>query len=100
MMIETVRELVRGGEIGIVCLGGVILVGMADWIQEACILELGEVRGRSMRIVDQLLAGVVTLEGLVALGVARNFNIVRICVTHVVSANPRNLLRRVFWSET
>jgi Asp/Glu/hydantoin racemase len=31
-MIDTVRKLVRGGDIGVVCLGGAILAGMADWV--------------------------------------------------------------------
>jgi Asp/Glu/hydantoin racemase len=65
MMIDTVRELVKGGEVGVVCLGGAILHGMTSWAEEACILELGEEDGRSVRIIDPLLPGVVTLDGFV-----------------------------------
>jgi len=72
-LIEIVRELVKDGDIGVVCLGGAILVGMVDWVQEACILELGEEMGRSVRIVDQLLAGVTTLDGLVRIGLCSRF---------------------------
>jgi Asp/Glu/hydantoin racemase len=67
MMIKTVRELVKGGDIGVVCIGGAILVGMTSWAEEACILELGEEKGRRVRIVDPLLPGVVTLDGFVGM---------------------------------
>jgi Asp/Glu/hydantoin racemase len=65
MMIETVRKLVKSGEVGVVCLGGAILHGMTSWAEEACILELGEENGRCVRIVDPLLPGVVTLDSLI-----------------------------------
>jgi Asp/Glu/hydantoin racemase len=65
MMIDTVREAVKGGDVGVVCLGGAILVGMASWAEEACILELGEEKGRRVKIVDPLLPGVVTVDGFV-----------------------------------
>jgi Asp/Glu/hydantoin racemase len=62
LMMDSVRELVKTGEVSVVCLGGAILVGMASWAQEACILELGEEKGRNVTIVDPLLSGVVTLD--------------------------------------
>lgn len=65
MMMDTVRQLIRNKEIQVVCLGGAILHGMSSWVKEACILELGENKGREVRIIDPFLPGVVTLNGLV-----------------------------------
>jgi Asp/Glu/hydantoin racemase len=65
LMLDTVRRLVRNGEVRVVCLGGAILHGMGSWVEEACVLELGEDKGREVRIIDPLLPGVVTLNGLV-----------------------------------
>jgi Asp/Glu/hydantoin racemase len=69
LMVDTVRNLVRGGDVSVVCLGGAILAGMSDWAQDACVQELGEEKGRLVRIVDPLLAGVVTLDGLIRMGI-------------------------------
>lgn len=64
-VVEATRKAVRLGNVGAICLGGVILVGMDEWVREACILELGEEIGGMVRVVDQLRAGIITLQGLV-----------------------------------
>jgi Asp/Glu/hydantoin racemase len=64
-MIHTVSALVKGGDVSVVCLGGAILVGLANWAEEACIMELGETTGRNVRILDQIHSGIVTLDELI-----------------------------------
>ena len=67
-MMDATRRLVKAGDVSVLCIGGVILAGMENWVREACILELGLERGQNIRVVDQMLAGVMTLEGLVRIG--------------------------------
>jgi Asp/Glu/hydantoin racemase len=67
-IVEASRMLVRSGDIGVICMGGVILAGMEDWVREACVLELGIVDGGDVEVVEQLKAGVSTIDGLLRNG--------------------------------
>lgn len=64
-MKEATKRLVRKGDVGAVCLGCAGMAGMDEMVREACIEELGEERGRRVRIVDGVMAGVAWLEGAV-----------------------------------
>jgi Asp/Glu/hydantoin racemase len=61
---KATRQLVRGGDISVVCVGGAILNGMENWIREACVAELGLESGERVQVVDQMLAGIMTLYSL------------------------------------
>lgn len=50
--------------VDVICVGGAILIGMEHWVHEACELILGVKRGRQVKVVDQLAAGMLTLEAL------------------------------------
>ena len=65
-IVAATRRLIQssGGTLQVVCMGGVILAGMERWVHEACGLELGLRRGQKIQVVDQLLAGMLTLDAL------------------------------------
>jgi Asp/Glu/hydantoin racemase len=63
-IIAATTKLVRSGEVNVLCVGGVILAGMEHWIREACENELGIEKGRNVKIVDQLVAGVAVLDAI------------------------------------
>ncbi len=63
-VIQTTRQLVRGGGISVICPGGALLIGMEDWIRDACALELGTEKGQNIVVINQIFAGVTTLHGL------------------------------------
>lgn len=66
---EATAKLLRAegrGDIDVLCMGGVILAGMEGWVHEACEAELGSRRGRRVQVVDQLAAGMLVLEALLA----------------------------------
>ncbi len=67
-VIDATRRLLKGSDINVICMGGVILAGLEDWVREACVLELGAEKGHCVRIVEQLRAGIITLECLVRIG--------------------------------
>lgn len=67
-MMEATRRLLRDSDVGVICMGGVILVGMEPWVREACVEVLGEERGMAVRIVEQMRAGVAMLDGLCRIG--------------------------------
>lgn len=67
-VIEATRRLVRKGSVGAVCLGGAILLGMEGWVREACVMELGLEKGNDVRVIDQIVAGVMTLNSLARIG--------------------------------
>jgi Asp/Glu/hydantoin racemase len=67
------RRLVEGGQVSVVCLGGAILVNCERWVREACVDVLGEENGMNVRIVDQMLAGVTTLDGLARMAIAFDY---------------------------
>ncbi|CRK31685.1 hypothetical protein BN1708_005497 [Verticillium longisporum] len=50
--------------IEVVSMGGVILTGMERWVHEASELALGVEAGRRIKVIDQLLAGMLTLDAL------------------------------------
>ncbi|KIV80981.1 hypothetical protein PV11_08436 [Exophiala sideris] len=56
------RKLLGLGDIGAICVGGVILFGMEGWISELCEAEMGRANGQKVIIVDQLEAGVRAVE--------------------------------------
>ena len=63
---EATRLLIkRSADIGAICLGCAGMIGMEEWVREACVQELGEERGRRVWIVDGVKSGFVMLEGLV-----------------------------------
>jgi Asp/Glu/hydantoin racemase len=55
-------KLVQKGDIDVICMGGVILAGMESWVHEACEAELGHENGRQVKVIDQMLAGIWTLD--------------------------------------
>lgn len=61
---EATRRLLRTGNISVLCIGGAILIGLEQPVREACIEVLGEEKGKRVRLVDQLFAGMTTLDGL------------------------------------
>jgi Asp/Glu/hydantoin racemase len=65
-IINATRRLLRASdlEVDVVILGGVILCGMEAWAREACELELGQEKGQKVKIVDQMLAGMLTLDAI------------------------------------
>jgi Asp/Glu/hydantoin racemase len=52
------------GDVDVICMGGAILVGMEDMVHEACELVLGAAESSKIKVVDQLAAGMLTLEAL------------------------------------
>lgn len=60
----TKRLLQSYSDLEAICMGGVILIGMEYWVREACEQVLGVCEGRRIKIVDQLAAGMLTLEAL------------------------------------
>jgi Asp/Glu/hydantoin racemase len=63
-IIAATRRLLRTMDnTDVLVMGGVILAGMEGWVHEACELELGLANGNKVKVVDQLLAGMVMLEG-------------------------------------
>jgi len=63
-VMEATTRLVRSGDVSVLCVGGVILAGMEPWIREACVIELGGIKGREVKIVEQLTAGMIVLDAL------------------------------------
>jgi Asp/Glu/hydantoin racemase len=61
----TRKVLTEDDDIGVILLGGVLLLDVEEYVREICVEILGKDRGQKIRIVDQLLAGVVTLDGLI-----------------------------------
>lgn len=64
-MKDAVKSLLKKGKVGAVCLGCAGMSGMDQMVREACVEELGEVDGKSVRIVDGVMAGVAWLEGAI-----------------------------------
>jgi Asp/Glu/hydantoin racemase len=67
-MKEATKRLLRKGNVGAVCLGCAGMAGMDEMVREACVEELGEEKGKRVRIVDGVKAGVAWLEGAVRAG--------------------------------
>jgi Asp/Glu/hydantoin racemase len=61
---EATRRLVQPAEFSVICVGGVILAGMEQWIRDACVKELGNKRGNEVKIIEQLSAGAVLLNAI------------------------------------
>ncbi|QDS72214.1 hypothetical protein FKW77_005372 [Venturia effusa] len=61
-VMEATYKLVQNGTINVICIGGVILSGMEGWVHEACEAALGPEKGRQVKVIDQLLAGIWTLD--------------------------------------
>lgn len=63
-MMEATKRLV-GAEAGAkaICLGCAGMAGMNEIVRKACIEELGQERGRQVKIVDGVVAGAACLEG-------------------------------------
>lgn len=63
IMAATTKLLGSGqGQVKVLCVGGVILLGMENWIREACESALGALKGREIKIIDQLAAGALMLD--------------------------------------
>jgi Asp/Glu/hydantoin racemase len=62
---DATKRLLSKGGVGAVCLGCAGMSGMDDWVRSAAIDELGEEKGKRIRIVDGVKAGVAWLEGAV-----------------------------------
>lgn len=67
-MKDATKRLLRKGDVGAVCLGCAGMAGMDEIVRSAAIEELGEERGRRVRIVDGVKAGAAWLEGAVRSG--------------------------------
>jgi Asp/Glu/hydantoin racemase len=61
------RRLIQScdGDLGVICMGGVILAGFESFVHEASELELGAEKGLRIKVVDQLRAGMLILHGLI-----------------------------------
>ena len=64
-MKDATKRLLSAGQVGAICLGCAGMAGMNEMVREACVEALGEERGRRVRIVDGVQAGVAWLEGAV-----------------------------------
>lgn len=63
-MKDATKRLIRSGDVGAVCLGCAGMADLGEMVREACIEELGKVKGDKVRIVDGVVAGVAWLEGI------------------------------------
>jgi Asp/Glu/hydantoin racemase len=72
-MKATREVLAQNDNITVILLGGVLLLDIEEHVKEACIEILGVEKGKKIRIIDQLLAGMVTLEGLVRMQRASDY---------------------------
>lgn len=52
------------GKLDVVVMGGVILSGMETWVHEALVLDLGVEKAGKVKVIDQLVAGALTLAAL------------------------------------
>lgn len=73
-MKDAVKRLLRRsedgkGEVGAICLGCAGMAGMDEIVRVACVEALGEDRGRTVRIVDGVVAGVAWLDGALRSGI-------------------------------
>ncbi|KAL1297283.1 hypothetical protein AAFC00_004838 [Neodothiora populina] len=74
-MKDAVTRLLRSGardgkgEVGAICLGCAGMAGMDEMVREACVEELGEAKGKRVRIVDGVVSGVAWLEGAIRSGI-------------------------------
>lgn len=66
-MKEATKRLVKDGDVGAVCLGCAGMSGMDDIVREACVEALGNEKGRRVKIVDGVQAGVLWLDGCLKL---------------------------------
>jgi len=57
-----VKKIVDKDDIGVVCIGGVILYRIPIWVREACEEMLGNRAGREVIIIDQFKAGAAMVE--------------------------------------
>ncbi|EXJ86857.1 hypothetical protein A1O3_03811 [Capronia epimyces CBS 606.96] len=60
-MTEGVRRVLQLGNIGAICIGGVILHGTEHWVREICEAELGAAEAAQVVVVDQFQAGIQSL---------------------------------------
>ena len=63
-VVETTKKILEAGNIEVICVGGVILAGIEAYVREACVEALGP-KGKHIKLVDQMLAGVTTLHHLI-----------------------------------
>lgn len=74
-MKDAVKRLLKAGQrdgkggVGAICLGCAGMSGMDAMVREACIEELGEDKGKRVRIVDGVVSGVAWLEGALRSGI-------------------------------
>lgn len=64
-MKDATKRLVRKGQVGAICLGCAGMAGMNEMVREACVEELGEDKGKKVRIIDGVAAGAAWLEGAI-----------------------------------
>jgi Asp/Glu/hydantoin racemase len=64
-MKEATKRLIRKGDVGSICLGCAGMAGMNEMVREAAIEELGKEKGKNVRVVDGVQAGVASLEGAI-----------------------------------
>ena len=72
-VMEATKRLVEGGDVSVVILDVAILVGLEQSARESCVEVLGEEKGKMVRIVGQMLAGVTTLDGLARVAAAFDY---------------------------
>lgn len=62
-VMNATRRLLQNnpGQLNVIIMGGVILAGMEPWVHEASVLELGMEKAKSIKVIDQLRAGLLTL---------------------------------------
>ena len=65
-ILSATRRLLQmnSGKLDVVVMGGVILSGMETWVREALEVELGADKAGKVKVIDQLVAGALTLAAL------------------------------------
>lgn len=57
----SVKRILAKGDIGVICIGGVILSGTESLVKDACKEEIGNEIGQEIIVIDQLEAGAASV---------------------------------------
>lgn len=68
LLMTATTELLSLGKVSVICLGGVILSNMHNWVMEACVLEMGYLAPAKIIIIEPVTTGIVALQNLIRTG--------------------------------
>jgi Asp/Glu/hydantoin racemase len=68
LLMTATKDLLSLGKVKVICLGGVILSNMRDWVMETCVLELGYPAAADIKIIEPVTTGTVALQNLILRG--------------------------------